>query len=485
MRFSGIKKYKMKSTTYFFAVLLFVMPFLSSAQIKAKKTNVLLIVVDDLNTSLGCYGNKQVKTPNIDRLASMGVMFDRAYCQYPLCNPSRVSFLSGKRPENTGVYVLNVPARKALPDAVLLPQYFKNQGYFTAGAGKVFHNAKMSDELSWNYYTDEASIDAEEKAAIDTRYGGGDGRPKAYVLTTDGSKTRDGLNTKTIKDLLAAKKDQPFFLAAGFHKPHLPWTAPKKYFDLYPVDKIQIREDPKMINIPAVAMQTELSGFAQPDSRAAAIQGYYACISFTDAHVGELMEVLDREKLWENTVVVLVGDNGFHLGDHEGLWAKLSAFDASTRVPFIMAGAGIPKGKVLDQPVELLDLYPTLLSLTGEKDHSKLDGKSLLPYMQGKNNSSAYAKSLVFHYDPKTKSDVMGQTLIHKDWRYTDWGKGEKGSELYIRKNDPFEFVNRIQEKSFLNLKNDAHKSIQSGPIPKPGESNRPRALLEPGMVTN
>ena len=159
----------MKSTTYFFALLLFAMPFLSSAQIKAKKTNVLLIVVDDLNTSLGCYGNKQVKTPNIDRLAAMGVMFDRAYCQYPLCNPSRVSFLSGKRPENTGVYVLNVPARKALPDAVLLPQYFKNQGYFTAGAGKVFHNAKMSDELSWNYYTDEASIDAEEKAAIDTR----------------------------------------------------------------------------------------------------------------------------------------------------------------------------------------------------------------------------------------------------------------------------------------------------------------------------
>ena len=198
-----LKKYKMKSTTYFFALLLFVMPFLSSAQIKAKKNNVLLIVVDDLNTSLGCYGNKEVKTPNIDRLAAMGVMFDRAYCQYPLCNPSRVSFLSGKRPENTGVYVLNVPARKALPDAVLLPQYFKNQGYYTAGAGKVFHNAKMSDGLSWNYYTDEASIDAEEKAAIDTRYGGGDGRPKAYVLTTDGSKTRDGLNTKTIKDLLA------------------------------------------------------------------------------------------------------------------------------------------------------------------------------------------------------------------------------------------------------------------------------------------
>jgi uncharacterized sulfatase len=240
-----------------------------------------------------------------------------------------------------------------------------------------------------------------------------------------------------------------------------------------------------MVNIPAVAMQTELSGFAQPDSRAAAIQGYYACISFTDAHVGELMEVMDQNGLWENTVVVLVGDNGFHLGDHEGLWAKLSAFDNSTRVPFIMAGAGIPKGKVLDQPVELLDLYPTLLSLTGEKDLSKLDGKSLLTYMQGKNNASTYAKSLVFHYDPKTKTDVEGQTLIHKDWRYTEWGKGEKGAELYLRKSDPNEFLNRVQEKSLLNLKLEAQKTIQLGPVAKPGESNRPRALLEPGMVTN
>jgi arylsulfatase A-like enzyme len=195
--------------------------------------------------------------------------------------------------------------------------------------------------------------------------------------------------------------------------------------------------------------------------------------------------VLDRESLWENTVVVLVGDNGFHLGDHEGLWAKLSAFDASTRVPFIIAGAGVPKGKVLDQPVELVDLYPTLLALSGEKNPGKLDGKSLVPYMQGKTNASTYAQSLVFHYDPKTKTDVVGQTLIHKDWRYTDWGMGEKGSELYLRKNDPFEFINRVQEKSFMQLKNDAHKTIQSGAFPKAGESNRPRALLEPGMVTN
>jgi arylsulfatase A-like enzyme len=154
-------------------------------------------------------------------------------------------------------------------------------------------------------------------------------------------------------------------------------------------------------------------------------------------------------------------------------------------VPFIVAGAGVPKGKVIDQPVELVDLYPTLLALTGEKDHSKLDGKSLLPYMQGKNNASAYAKSLVFHYDPKTKTDVMGQTLIYKDFRYTEWAKGEKGAELYLRKNDPFEFINRIQEKTFLNLKNEAQKTIQSGAVPKAGESNRPRALLEPGMVTN
>ena len=299
----------------------------------SRPVNVLLIVVDDLNTSLGCYGNTAVRSPNIDRLAARGVRFDRTYCQYPLCNPSRVSFLSGRRPESSGVYVLNIPARTAFPDAVMLPQFFRQRGYFSAGAGKVFHSAKMSDAASWDFYEDGPPDDPEEKAAIESRYGagdiGGDGRPAAHVLTSDGARTRDGRNVRTILRLIAEKAaaGKPFFLAAGLHKPHLPWTAPKKFFDLYAPGSLTPKPEPVLRDVPPIALQTELSGFAQPDSREAAIRGYYACISFTDSHVGMLLDQLDRLDLWKSTVVVLLGDNGFHLGDHGGLWAKLSAFE--------------------------------------------------------------------------------------------------------------------------------------------------------------
>lgn len=170
----------------------------TAATAPAAHPNVLFIVVDDLNTALGCYGNTTVKSPNNDRLAARGVRFDRAYCQYPLCNPSRASFLSGRRAEATGIYVLTTSARTALPEAVMLPQFFRKQGYFTAGARKVFHSPKMNDAESWDFYTDEKSVDPEELAALDARYGGGDGRPSAHVLTTDGARTRDGINVRTI-----------------------------------------------------------------------------------------------------------------------------------------------------------------------------------------------------------------------------------------------------------------------------------------------
>jgi uncharacterized sulfatase len=363
-----------KAIQVFVLITLFLTPVYSQ-ELSKKTPNVLFIVVDDLNTSLGCYGNKEVFSPNIDRLAAKGVRFDRAYCQYPLCNPSRASFLSGKRPETTGIYVLNVSARTALPNAVMLPQYFRQKGYFTAGAGKVFHNAKMSDVASWDFYEDNPSQDPEEKSAVDTRQGGGDGKPSSLALSSDGSRTRDAHNTQTILRFLREKVNEkkPFFLAAGFHKPHLPWTAPKRFFDLYPKDKISIPAEPKMSNVPPIALQTELSGFSQPN-RKEAIQGYYACISFTDSQIGLLLDEMDKLSLWENTVVVLVGDNGFHLGDHDGLWAKLSQFDASTHVPMIMAGAGIPKGKVVNSPVELLDIYPTLVALSGGSTLPVLEG---------------------------------------------------------------------------------------------------------------
>jgi len=473
-------------------LLLVVLGSFASAAEKTGATNVLFIVVDDLNLALGCYGDKAVKSPNIGRLAARGVRFDRPYCQYPLCNPSRVSFLSGRRPETSGVYVLNIPARTALPDAVMLPQFFRQRGYFSAGAGKIFHSPKMSDAASWDFYEDDPTEDPEEKAAIESRYGagdgGGDGRPASHVLTSDGARTRDGKNVRTIMRLMAEKSaaGTPFFLAAGFHKPHLPWTAPKNFFDLYPPGSLAPKSEPTLRDVPPIALQTELSGFAQPDSREAAIRGYYACVSFTDSHVGMLLDQLDRLNLWKTTVVVLVGDNGFHLGDHGGLWAKLSAFDAATRVPLIMAGAGVPSGRVVTAPVELLDIYPTLAELTHAVAPSGVEGQSLVALMQGKSGAKhAPANTMVFHYDVARRTDVLGRTVIAQDWRYTEWDGGREGRELYVRTDDPGEYRNRVADATQSAAVAAGAAILRRAITPKPGEANRPRALLPAGKKAN
>lgn len=453
----------------------------TGAHAAATPPNVLMIVIDDLNTTLGCYGDPVVKSPNIDRLAARGVRFDRAYSQYPLCNPSRVSMLTGLRPETTGVYRLNLPSRTAAPDAVTLPQLFRKNGYFTAGAGKVFHNANAADvALSWDSYQDRATEDDEEKAAINARYGGGDGRPAATPLTSDGAKTRDGVNTARIAGLIAerAGSGKPFFLAVGYHKPHLPWTAPQKFFDMYPASKVPPLAEPAMKAVPSVALQTELSGFPQPDSRAEVLRGYYACISFIDDEIGKLFAQLDRLKLWENTVVLLVSDNGFHLGDHGGLWAKLSAFDAATRVPLIVAAPGLPAGKTVLTPVELIDIYPTLAALAGQPLAQPLPGRSLVAVARGE-KSTQPGFSLVYHYDPQRRRDIAGRTVIGPGYRYTEWDGGA-ARELYVHASDPREYDNRAGAADARGFQQAAERALSAHPAPKPGAANRPRALTKP-----
>ncbi|MEO6243971.1 MAG: sulfatase, partial [Opitutaceae bacterium] len=438
---------------------------LSGFAFAAERPNILFIVVDDLNTALGCYGNTTVKSPHIDRLAARGVRFDRAYAQYPLCNPSRASFLSGRRPETTGIYVLNTPIRSALPDVVTLPQYFREQGYFSAGAGKIFHNTRTSDAKAWDSYEDGPGNDSQEKAAIASRYGGGDGRPAWQILDGDGSQMRDGLNASTIAKFMAEKsaEKKPFFLAAGFHKPHLPWTAPKRYFDLYDEMKIVPAPEPALRDIPPIALQTELSGFAQPDSRAAAIRGYYACISYTDSRIGLILDELDRRNLWDSTVVVLLGDHGFHLGDHGGLWAKLSAFDQATRTPLIIAGAGVPAGRAVAVPVELLDIYPTLIELCGFPAAPALEGRSLVSLLRGAPESAPrLARTLVYHYDPAARRDVAGRTVIAEHWRYTEWDGGVAGRELYSQRDDPTEYHNRLADPALASTLRAAQAALKN-----------------------
>ena len=442
--------------------------------------NVLFIVVDDLNTMLGCYGDPNVKSPNIDRLASMGVRFERSYCQYPLCNPSRASFLSGKRPENTGIYNLGTHIRSVLPEGVLLPQYFKEKGYFTAGAGKIFHSEKMNDASSWDFYEDGASKDPQDLAALKNR-ASGDGKPAWQVLDSDGSMTRDGINTQTILNFMATKSEEnkAFFLAVGFHKPHLPWTASKCFFDLYDTSKFKISDEPAMKNIPSIALQTELTGFNQPDSQLEAMKAYFACISSTDYQIGLLLNQLDKLRLWDNTIVVLVGDNGFHLGDHGGLWAKLSAFDNATRVPLIFAGGNISKGKVVKTPVELIDIYPSLLEICGFEKKNDLDGVSLAKTLTTPAAlPKKYAKTMVFHFDTTTRKDVLSQTVIAEKWRFTAWNHGDYGNELYM-KSPQGEYDNRINDAKLKLLIKEAESIIKAAKPIKQGRANRPRALVK------
>ena len=451
----------------------------------SKAHNVLLVVVDDLNTDLGCYGHPRVHSPNIDRLAARGVRFDRAYCQYALCNPSRTSLLSGRRPETSGVYDLKTRARSAMPDAVMLPQLFRQNGYFCAGAGKVHHGLNHREPESWDFYVDGQGEDSGEQAALAARYTGKDGTPRAYPLEGNGSKTRDGMNAKIICDLLEehGRTKAPFFLALGFHKPHLPWTAPQKFFDLYPVGSLPEPVSPSMSGVPSVALQTELSGFAPPESRTEAMRGYYACVSFTDENLGVLMEALETHGLWETTVVVLLSDNGFHLGDHDGLWAKFTLFENATRVPLIFAGAGVPRGVVVRDPVELLDVYPTLTELTGVPAPSGLEGRSLIPLMRG-SASGLEAKdrrafSLVHHYDRESRSDVLGRSVRTSSYRYTEWETLQTERELYLA-NDPGEETVNVQGRPETRaLQREGEQLLRDRARPKTGAVQRPRALLE------
>jgi uncharacterized sulfatase len=242
-------------------------------------------------------------------------------------------------------------------------------------------------------------------------------------------------------------------------------------------NKVPEPKEPAMKDIPPVALQTELSGFAQPKSRVGAIAGYYACISFMDENLGLLLDEMDRGKLWEKTVVVLLGDNGWHLGDHGGLWSKLSMFENATRVPMIMAGVGVPVGKVLKEPVELLDIYPTLAELCGLIPPPGLEGKSLVPWMNGQVPAGARAFSMVYHYDVKKEIDVLGRTVKTSSFRYTDWLSGER--EMYMGGGAETEYVNEVESGNYTEQRAEGERLVRELRKPKPGAANRPRALVK------
>ncbi len=436
----------------------------SSAYSKDRKLNVLFIAVDDMNNDLGCYGHPLVKSPNIDRLASKGVGFANAYCQLPLSSPSRSSLLTGLRPDKTRVFDLTYHFRQDLPNIVTLPQMFSNNGYYVARVGKMYHYGNpgdigtngLDDKVSWMERVNPAGRDktALEPDIINYTPKRGLGSSMSFLADKEGSDidhTDGKVATETIK-LLEKHKDEPFFIAAGFYKPHCPWVTPRKYFNIYnPVQMSlpEITEDtPQKYPELALASTRPWPYFGiTPDQAKECILAYYAAISFVDAQIGRLLDALDALGLTDNTIVVFWSDHGYHLGEH-GLWFKQSCFEESAKCPLIISAPGIStSGQLCTRTVELLDIYPTLADLTGLKPPDSLEGKSLLPLLKNPAAEWNYPA-----YTQVQRGYIPGHSIRSNEWRYTEWGFGELGVELYNEVTDPNELRNLAKDPAYAEI---------------------------------
>jgi len=428
----------------------------------AERMNVLFIAVDDMNNHLGCYGDPLVKSPNIDKLAARGVRFDRAYCQFPLCSPSRTSLMTGLRPDTTEVFDLKKHFRSVIPDVVTLPQHFQKSGYYAARVGKIYHYGNpgdigtdgLDDLPSWDHRVNPSGRDKTEESKIinyTPKRGLGSSLSLLAAEGTDEEQT-DGMVATEIIKLMEANKDKPFFLAAGFYRPHCPYVAPKKYFDLYPLEKIQLPpiSESEFHDVPNAALASTNPrpwfGVTEEEARKSK-PAYFATISFVDAQVGRLLSALDRLKLTDKTVIVFWSDHGYHLGEH-GLWMKQSNFEESARMPMIIAGPGVkraPNG--CQRTVELLDLYPTLADMCGLPKPDKAQGISLRPLLQ-----NASAKWDHPAYTQVQRGGTPGHSVRTERWRYTEWDNGQDGAQLYDHQLDPLELNNLINDPQHASV---------------------------------
>lgn len=435
--------------------------------------NVLFIAVDDLKPILGAYGNTVVKTPNIDKLAANGFVLENNHCQQAVCGPSRASILTGKRPDYTKIWDLKTKIRSKNPDIVTMPQFFKQNGYETAPVGKIFDFRsvdRQNDSISWTHKY--ANIKRKNKEYVKETT-----KVSYEVLNIPDSATVDGMVASRSNLLLRkfAKQQKPFFLATGFHKPHLPFVVPKKYWDMYPIETISLPEyqkDPEGAPHYATQPSWELRGgyvdfpkdYSVPipkEDQKKLIQGYYASVSFIDAQIGLVIDQLDKLGLRENTVIVLWGDHGWHLGDHN-MYCKHTNYEQSTRSPLIFS-AGKDKIGKSNSPTEFVDVYPTLLELAGVKSPENLDGVSLVPLLEGKVDK---VKDFAVSQFPR-ENDKMGYTFRNERYRYTVWMKDHFRSnqpfkeylvdaeELYDYTKDPLETKNLIHEVEYKSIKKD------------------------------
>lgn len=431
-----------------------------------RRRNVLFIASDDLNNSLSCYGHPVVRTPNIDRIAARGVRFDRAYCQFPLCSPSRTSLMTGLGPDTTTVYDLRKHFREALPDVVTMGQLFQKNGYFTARVGKIFHYGVptqigtdgLDDKPSWNLAINPNGVDHTREEPLLTNYTPGRGIGSAIGFHASQAKDEehtDGILANEAVRLLEQHRNEPFFIAAGFYRPHVPWIAPVKYFDQYPLSRIELipYQEGEMRIAPELAYFTKPAHWGMDEKqRKEAMRAYYAAITFLDVQVGKLLDALERLRLVEDTTVVFWSDHGYQLGQH-GQWMKQTLFEAAARVPMIMSGAGVTaRGRVCPRTVELVDLYPTLADVCGLRGTpSRLHGQSVAPLLKQPN--AAWTKPAVTQVRRAQEGGVMGYAIRTERYRYTMWADGSKGEELYDYQTDPRELKNLASDAGLAPLK--------------------------------
>jgi iduronate 2-sulfatase len=443
---------------------------MSLASAARRPRNVVFIAVDDLRPQLGCYGHARIKSPNIDKLAASGTRFDRAYCQQAVCAPTRASLLTGARPDSTRVHDLQTPLNTVRPDLVSLPHHFKRNGYQTLSLGKIYHHINEDPDAwtsppwqpqsdwagGWMAYRDPMSAVAVRQSYAALRHTYQEavragkkpvapqfGRGPAYEGPDVADNAYpDGMTCDKAIEELTRLKDKPFFLAAGFVKPHLPFNAPKRYWDLYAPEDIELpsRMDwPE--NMPNLAGSEwgELRAYTGIPAKGPVdnatmrmmIHGYYACVSYMDAQVGRLLGAMDRLGLRDNTAVILWGDHGWKLGDY-GAWCKHTNMELDTHVPMILSAPGMGKaGASCGALVEYVDIYPTLAEVCGLGVPDHCEGKSMVPLLADPHRKW---KAAAFSQYPRGKN-IMGYSMRTGQWRYTEWIAQDTGEiierELY------------------------------------------------------
>ncbi|MDG5490079.1 sulfatase [Psychroserpens sp. SPM9] len=485
-----------------------------------QKKNILFFAIDDLKPLLSNYGASQMHTPNFDRLAKMGMTFTNAHVQYAVCGPSRASVMTGANPDRTKVWDLHTDFRTS-SDLISMPEYLISQGYATTAVGKIYHKGSSApghDGKSWSmphqlpnnfdpaageaafsYYQNPetkrqmAALEAEAKAKGITK----NGKIRAYVFkhlkpsteSADVSDTayQDGLYTETafkqLDDL--EKSGKPWFLGVGYQKPHLPFVAPKKYWDLYDRDKIELAQFQELSEgTPKFAFHSfgELRAFSDIDNKLRQgdvlpeakqrelIHGYMACISYIDAQIGKLLDELERRNILDDTIIVLWGDHGWHLGDHTE-WCKHSNFEQATRIPFMFAGPGVEKNQKSHHPVNLVDLFPTVFELANVPQSSQTDGKSLVPLLD---NDPATTVTMDYAYHQYARGKRMGYSVRTDKYRYTEWHDNEYrsyktykeenivGREFYDYENDPLETKNWVDDSKYKAIVADLKSKLKS-----------------------